>query len=120
MLEPELKEEIERLEGFNKYNVLVGRLRAFRFVQDIDEDERDTRLKGTPKCLIGRIFADFKDMYSPNGNLLKPFKVPTDWPVVAMIDWHPSERQAIAFMGVDKIGNDYQFGEVWEHLGNER
>lgn len=119
MLEPELIEQIQNANADGKYILLCQRLKSLRFVKDCSEENRETRLKGKPKSLIGKIYSDFKAQYSPFGNLVKAFKVPTDWPVVAMIDWHPAERQAIGFMAVDQLNRDYTVDEVWEHLGNE-
>ena len=102
-----------------KYQYCMKFLKSLRFVNDCDEENRETRLKGKPKSLVGRIYKDYKDSYSPFGNLLKPFKIPTDWPVVAMIDWHPSTKQAISFMCVDDLNRDYTIDEVWENMGDE-
>ena len=47
------------------------------------------------------------------------FKIPTDWPIVPMIDFHPCIEQAVGFYAVDKPGWKYVVDEIWEHLSPE-
>lgn len=98
------------------FESLTDNLKSFRFIRDTSEEKRDSRLLGKFKCLVGRVYKDYKDMHSPLGHLLKPFKVPVDWPVVAMLDFHLAEPQAIGFYAIDTVGRKYVIGEVWKNL----
>ena len=76
---------------------------------------RKARLEGGWYSGQGKVFANFNyDLHT-----CAEFKVPTDWPVVPMIDFHPCIEQAVGFYAVDKPGWKYVIDEIWEHLSPE-
>ena len=94
---------------------LVSKLKVQRFIQDIPEDERDARIKGQFKHLVGRVLKEF----NRETHVIEPFKVPTDWPVVCQIDLHLSKPHAVGFYAVDKQGRRYIIDEIWQNMGPE-
>ena len=95
---------------------VVNRLKFLNFVKTTSEDQRESRLKGKFKHLCGRIYSQYKDQYSPNGHLVKPFKIPSDWQVTVMIDFHLAIEQAVGFYTVDPMGRKYLIDEIWQKL----
>lgn len=90
-------------------------LRMLRFVKDIDPKEVAPRVFGEFKALIGRILKDFnKEVHLIDE--IKPDKVPTDWIIVPMIDWHLSKPIAISYWAIDKHNLHYCIKETWENL----
>lgn len=80
-----------------------------------DENTRKARLEGEWYSGQGKVFDEFNyDLHTCD-----EFKIPTDYPVVAMIDFHPCIEQAVGFYAVDKPGWKYVIDEIWEHLSPE-
>lgn len=98
-------EHIEKLSG----------LKILKFIKDIDPSDVPPRVFGQFKSLVGRVLKEF-DM---NIHVVKPFDVPTDWPVTVMIDFHLSTPQAITYFAVNKQDIHYVVGEVWKNLSAE-
>jgi len=98
------------------FSDVVIQLKGLRFVNDVDEDNREARFKGKFKHLSGRIFKDYKDFYYPNGHLVKRFKIYFDWPVVCEIDFHKSEKMVMGFYAFDKMNRMYVIREVFDRL----
>lgn len=85
------------------------------FAAACTEEEREARVYGKLIRLVGRVYKEFnKDIH-----IIKPFEVPHDWPVVAMIDLHLAKPQAIGFYATDRRDINYVIDEVWEHLSPE-
>jgi hypothetical protein len=90
----------------------INGLRILKFIKDIDPADVPPRVFGEFKSLVGRVLKGFD---APM-HLVKPFKVPTDWPVTVMIDFHLSIPQAISYWAVNKQDIHYCVAETWEHL----
>jgi len=91
------------------------KLKILKFVEDIDPSDVGPRLFGEFKSLVGRILKN----YDSGVHLVEPFEVPTDWPVVVMIDVHLSKPQAISYWAVNKQDVHYCIKETWENLSAE-
>lgn len=94
---------------------LTMKLIILNMFKDCPLDERDTRLFGMFKSLVGRVLKSFdKDKH-----IIKAFEVPPDWPVIAMIDFHLNKPHAISFYTVDERNIKYVIDEVWENMSSE-
>lgn len=93
----------------------IGKLKILKFIKDIDPADVPPRVFGMFKSLIGRVLKGF----DPNVHVVKPFDVPTDWPVVAMIDFHLSVPQAVCYWTVNKQDIKYVIGETWKNMNAE-
>ena len=102
-----LEENIEECKW-----ALIGKLKILKFIKDIDPDDVPPRVFGQFKSLVGRVLKQF-DM---NIHRIKPFEVPTDWPVSIMIDFHLSTPQAVSYWAVDPHNIHYCIAETWENL----
>jgi len=98
-------EHIEKLSG----------LKILKLIKDIDPSDVPPRVFGQFKSLVGRVLKEF----DTNIHVVKPFDVPTDWPVTVMIDFHLSTPQAITYFAVNKQDIHYVVGEVWKNLSAE-
>ena len=76
---------------------------------------RKARLEGGWYSGQGKVY----DTFNYDLHTCDEFKIPTDWPVTPMIDFHPCIEQAIGFYAVDKPGWKYVVDEIWEHLSAE-
>jgi hypothetical protein len=86
------------------------------FARGLTQEERDVRVKGGWLQLTGRVLKEFKsDLHK-----VKDFKVPTDWPVIAVIDIHLNKPQAVGFYGWDKYDRIFVIDEIWENLTPEQ
>ena len=94
---------------------LISSLRILKFVQDIDPADVPPRVFGQVKSLVGRVLKEFDE----NIHVIKPFEVPTDWPVVAMVDFHLSKPQAVSFWAVNKQDVHFCIDEIWENLSGD-
>ncbi len=91
---------------------LISKLKILKFIKDIDPADVPPRVFGQFKSLVGRVLKEFDD----NIHVVKPFDVPTDWPVTVMIDFHLSTPQAISYWAVNRQDINYCIGETWENL----
>ena len=90
---------------------IIGKLKILKFIRDIDPSDVPPRIFGQFKSLVGRVLKEFDmDMHK-----IKPFNVPTDWPVTVMIDFHLSTPQAISYWAVNEQDCHYCVDETWEH-----
>lgn len=104
-------EENSDIELHEKINDLL----LLRFVKDTPSDLAGVRFGGQFRALSGRILKEFdKDIH-----FIKPFEVPTDWPVIAMIDVALSKPQAISYIAVNQQDIKYVIKERYEHLSAE-
>lgn len=90
----------------------IGKLKILKFIKDIDPSDVPPRVFGQFKSLVGRVLKEF-DL---NIHRIKPFEVPTDWPVTVMIDFHLSTPQAISYWAVNRQDIHYCVREVWKNL----
>lgn len=93
----------------------IDELKLMRFVQDTDPKEAPSRFGGKFKALIGRVLKSWKQ----DRHWIEPFPVPTDWPVLVMIDFHLSKPQAISFHAVNRQGMKFVIHEIWDHMTPE-
>jgi hypothetical protein len=93
----------------------ISNLKILKFIKDIDPSDVPPRVFGQFKSLVGRVLKEFDD----NIHVVKPFEVPTDWPVVAMIDFHLSTPQAISYWAVNKQDIHFCIGETWANLSGD-
>jgi hypothetical protein len=87
-------------------------LKILRFVKDTPLEEKDSRLFGQFKQMAGKVIKDF----NLSTQMVKNFEVPTNWPVVAMIDYHPAIQQAISFYAAGDAGRHFAIDEVFENM----
>jgi len=92
----------------------ISKLKILKFIKDIDPDDVPPRVFGEFKSLVGRVLKGF----DTNVHLIKPFDVPTDWPVTVMIDFHLSTPQAISYWAIDKLDCHYLVAETWKNLSS--
>jgi hypothetical protein len=93
----------------------IGRLKILKFIKDIEPSDVPPRVFGEFKSLVGRVLKD----YDVNIHVVKPFKVPTDWPVVVMIDFHLSTQQAVSYWAVNKQDIHFCIHETWDNLSSD-
>jgi hypothetical protein len=93
----------------------ISKLKILKFIKDIDPSDVPPRVFGMFKSLVGRVLKEFdKEIH-----VIKPFEVPTDWPVVPMIDFHLSTPQMISYWAVNKQDVHYCIGEKWENINGD-
>lgn len=85
------------------------------FKSSVPDDEYEARIRGGWLQLTGLVLKEF----NKEKHIIKPFDIPTDYPVVAMIDLHLSTPQAIGFYAKDPMGRTYVIDEIWENLSPE-
>lgn len=90
----------------------IFNLKILKFIKDIDPDDVPARVFGKFRALVGRVLKDFSD----DIHAVEPFKVPTDWPVVPMIDFHLSTPQAVSYWAVNRQDISYCVAETWENI----
>jgi hypothetical protein len=95
----------EALDGISKLKIL-------KFIKDIDPADVPPRVFGQFKALVGRVLKEFDDAV----HIIKPFDVPTDWPVTVMIDFHLSTPQAVSYWAIDPHDVHYCIAETWANL----
>lgn len=78
--------------------------------------ERIARIEGKWLNLVGLVWPSF----NPEIHIIDPFDIPTDWPVVPMIDHHPSHPNAISYYAVDPFDRIYVIDETWGHMSPEQ
>ena len=93
----------------------IDKLKILRFVQDTEPDDAPSRFGGAFKSLVGRVLKSFRKEI----HWIEPFKVPTDWPVVAMIDFHLNKPHAVSFHAVNKQDVCFVIHEIWENMSTE-
>lgn len=90
----------------------ISDLKILKFIQDIEPSDVAPRVFGQFKSLVGRVLKEF----DRNVHVVKPFEVPTDWPVTVMIDFHLSTPQAVSYWAVNPQDIHYCIGETWKNL----
>jgi len=81
------------------------------FESSLREDEKIARIQGGWLNLSGLIWKEFR----PDVHMIDSFKVPTDWPVIALVDWHINKPIAVSFYAFDQKGMVYVIDETWEN-----
>ena len=90
----------------------IAKLKILKFIKDIDPSDVPPRVFGQFKSLVGRVIKEF----DANIHKIKPFLVPTNWPVTVMIDFHLSKPQAISYWAVNPQEIHYCIAETWKNL----
>lgn len=105
---------VKYLEGIVPEDKLedIGKLKMLKFIRDIDPADVPPRVFGQFKTLVGRVLKEFDE----GTHVVKPFDVPTDWPVTVMIDVHLSIPQAVSYYAVNKQEIHYVIGETWQNM----
>ncbi len=103
------------IEGDVIWGDLIPNLYIERFVQDIADEDRMPRLFGQFKSLVGRVVKE----YDPDIHDVEPFDIPTDWPVVAGIDFHLEKPHAISYYTINPSSMEYVIDEVFENMSSE-
>ena len=86
------------------------------FSASLREEDKIARIYGKWLNLEGLVWKEFK----PDIHIIESFKVPLDWPVVAMIDWHTKEPIAVGFYAVDNRNIVYVVDEMWQNGSAEQ
>ena len=112
----DMQKIVGAVRGIHSYaNTYIPKENFDRIALSWDENVRKARLEGGWYSGQGKVF----DTFNYDLHTCDEFKIPTDWPVVAMIDFHPCIEQAVGFYAVDKPGWKYVIDEIWEHLSAE-
>jgi len=83
-----------------------------RFANTLREDEKEMRLRGKHRRLIGLVYKEF----DPSKHLIDPFEVDPKWPKYVMIDPHPRTPHMVSWFTVDPYDRIIQYDELFEHL----
>lgn len=97
-------------------NPLLAREDIENFSRGLTEEERAVRVAGGWLQLTGRILKEFKR----DVHCVPDKAVPTDWPVIPVIDVHLNKPQAIGFYGWDKYDRIFVVDEIWQNLTPEQ
>ena len=95
-------------------NKMLAGTMTSKFIKDIDPEDVPPRVFGQFKSLVGRVLKEFEE----NVHKVQSFKVPTDWPVVPMIDFHLSTPQAISYWACDPQDRTFCVAETWENISS--
>jgi len=109
------EEYLEEVVDIDKHKN-ISMLKMLKFIKDIDPSDVPPRVFGQFKSLVGRVLKEFDDSV----HKIKPFDVPTDWPVTVMIDYHLSTPQAISYWAVNKQEIHYCIAETWKNINAEQ
>lgn len=87
------------------------------FKNSCTDEDRAARTEGGWLQLSGRIIPGFHT----NTHTIDPIieKVPSDWPVIALVDTHLKLPHAISYFALDKYNRLYLIKETWEALSPE-
>lgn len=85
------------------------------FISKLPEDEKEARVFGKFRHLVGRVFKAF----DPLKHIVKPFYIPNDWPVYYAVDPHQRKPHAALFMAVSPENDWFICNEVYFAAGIE-
>ena len=85
------------------------------FAASLTEREKIARVYGGCMNLIDLVWPEFRldPIDGKISHIIDDFNVFTDWPVVPIIDYHPSAPQAIGYYAVDPHDRSYVIDEEW-------
>lgn len=85
------------------------------FAASLTARQRIARVQGGSVNLIDMIWPGFrKDIVGDKiSHIVDDFTVPTDWPVVPIVDYHPSNPQAISYYAFDPYDREFAIDEEW-------
>lgn len=112
--------EIECFQGsiydaLEEYGGHLTRESVESFISKIPESERDSRIYGKFKHLIGRVY----EKYHPEIHRIPKFQIPTSWPVWCAIDPHMRKPNAAVFMAISPEEKWYICNEIYWNAGIE-
>lgn len=88
-------------------------LRVFK--SSLRKSQIIARVDGGWLNLVGLVWGGFdKEVH-----IIDPFEIPTDWPVVPLVDYHPSHEIAIGYYAVDPFDRIYVIEESYGHMSPE-
>ena len=94
-------------------NPLLSKEAIAEYAESIPEDEREARLRGGWLQLSGLVVKTF----NAQRNVIDRIdKLPPEWPVIAIIDYHTSKPQAVGFYAFDKYNREYVIDEIWDNM----
>lgn len=79
------------------------------------KEEVNARVYGGWLQLSGQVIPEF----NPTIQIVDSFKVPPNWPVLGLYDFHPGKPQAIGFYAFDIYNRIFVIYETWENLSPE-
>lgn len=82
----------------------------------VDAKSKIARIEGKWLNLVGLVWPGF----SKDTHIIDPFDVPTDWPVVALVDYHPSHEIAIGYYAFDRFDQIYVIDETYKNMSPEQ
>lgn len=85
------------------------------FTAALDPKQRIARIEGKWLNLVGLVFPGF----DKERHVIDAFEVPTDWPVVAVVDYHPSKEIAIGYYVWDPFDRIYVIDETYKNMSPE-
>ncbi len=85
------------------------------FESKLSDEEKKARVRGKWLQLEGLIYKEF----DPSRHIIEPFEIPSDYPVVPMIDLHLSEKQAVGFYAVNPHNIIFVVDEFFENATPE-
>jgi hypothetical protein len=90
--------------GLNKENIA-------RFANTLREDEKEMRLRGKHRRLIGLIYKEF----DPDKHVIAPFEIDPKWPKYVLIDPHPRTPHMVTWFAVDPWERMIVYDELFIH-----
>ena len=85
------------------------------FTASCDARMKIARIEGKWLNLVGLVWPGFEK----ERHIIDAFEVPTDWPVVALVDYHPSHEIAIGYYAFDRFDRIYVIDEVYANMSPE-
>jgi len=83
-----------------------------RFASSLREDEKEMRLHGKHRRLLGLVYKEF----SPEKHIIDPFEISPKWPKYVLIDPHPRTPHMVSWFTVDPYDRIIQYDELFEHM----
>lgn len=109
----DMQKNIGCVRGVHAYaNTFIPKTNFDKVALNWDEKTKKARFGGEWYSGQGKVWPEF----NYDTLVCDEFKIPTDFPVVAMIDYHACIEQAVGFYAFDKPGYKYVIDEIWEKL----
>lgn len=85
------------------------------FTAALDPKQRIARIEGKWLNLVGLVWSGF----NKEVHIVERFDVPTDWPVVVLVDYHPSKEIAIGYYAINPHEEIFVIDEVFKNMSPE-
>lgn len=106
------------LTGSMHDNIHFGTLQKSRYIAELSEDERETRIDGRPAQLVGVVYKEFKPdvhIYRSVPVGWKEFDQPPDnYTIRVAVDTHPRTPTAVLFTATAPSGRVFVYDEIFE------